>query len=78
MIGAVAFSTFKKMDEIRIFIDKINKLNTELIIYKKELGKLRGAKYSLDQIIGETTIMKDLKKLVVKVASTKSTVSYKW
>ena len=74
MIGAVAFSTFKKMDEIRIFMDKINKLNTELLIYKKELGKLRGAKYSLDQIIGETSIMKDLKKFATRVASTKSTV----
>ena len=74
MIGAVAFSTFKKMDEVIIFIDKINSLKSELLIYKKELGKLRGAKYSLDQIIGESNSIKELKELTKKVASTKSTV----
>lgn len=74
LLGAIAFATFKKMDEITIFMERINALNAELSIYKRELGILRGAKYSLEQIIGNDQKIQEIKELIKKIAHTKSTV----
>ena len=74
VIGAVSFTTFTKMDELTTFMRQIQRLNTEIDMYKKELSKLQGARYSFDQLIGESPVIQKLKTLAVKVAQTKSTV----
>jgi PAS domain S-box-containing protein len=74
VIGAVALTTFTRMDELATFMQQIQQLNLELDIYKKELGKLRGAKYSFEQIIGGTPAVAQLKNLAQKVSQTKSTI----
>lgn len=76
VIGAIAFSVLSKRNELNTLstISQINRLTFEVSQYKQELGRLRGAKYSLDQIIGETPGMQQLKKIIKKVSQTKSTV----
>ncbi len=74
VIGAVSFTTFTKMDELTTFMRQIQRLNTEIDMYKKELCKLQGAKYSIEQIIGKAPAIQKLKELAPKVAQTKSTV----
>jgi transcriptional regulator with PAS, ATPase and Fis domain len=74
VIGAVAFTTFTRMDELSTFMKQIQRLHLEIDLYKKELGKLRGAKYSFEQIIGKTPAISKLKDLAQKVSQTKSTI----
>lgn len=73
-IGVVAITTFRKLDEVNGLMDEINRLNYEIKHYKSELGKLRGAKYSLEQIIGESMRMRQVKALLQKVAPSTLTV----
>lgn len=73
-IGVIAITTFRKLDEVNGLLDEINRLNFEIKHYKSELGKLRGAKYSLEQIIGESPKMKKVKELIKKVAGSTLTV----
>ena len=74
VVGAVAFTTFTKLDELTTFMKQIQRLSLEVDLYKKELGKLRGAKYSIDQIVGTTPAISKIKELTQRVAQTKSTV----
>ncbi len=76
IIGVAAFSSLSKLDELSTFatVQKIEHLSKELNQYKNELNKLRGAKYSLDQIIGNSPNLIKMKDLIRKVAQTKSTV----
>jgi len=76
VIGAVAFSVMSKRNEVNTLstLEQINRLTFEISQYKQELGRLRGAKYSLDQIIGETPGMQRLREMIRKVAQSKSSV----
>ncbi|MDO0822581.1 sigma-54 interaction domain-containing protein [Desulfosporosinus nitroreducens] len=76
IIGVASFGSLSKADEMSTMatIQKISHLSQELNQYKSELNKLRGAKYSLDQIIGNSPNLIKMKELIKKVAQTKSTV----
>lgn len=73
-VGVIAITTFRKLDEVNGLLDEINRLNYEIKHYKSELGKLRGAKYSLEQIIGESQKTKQVKELIQKVATSNLTI----
>lgn len=73
-IGAVAFTTFRKLDEVAGLFSEINRLNLELKEYKSELIKLRETKYTLDQIIGSSAQLNQVKEIIKKVASSKLSV----
>ena len=52
----------------------INRLRDELSLYKTDLGRLRGSKYSIDQIIGNHPAIQSVKSALFNIAQTKSTV----
>lgn len=72
--AAVGKVKFKNISELNSLMKKIEHLQNELDYYKNELKQLRGTKYSLDSIIGSSSKMKKLKKLLTQVAKTDSTV----
>lgn len=76
VIGSFAFSTLTSADAVNTnaTMARVMRLLQEVSHYRNELTKLRGAKYSLDQIIGNTPEMEKMKQLVARVAQTKSTV----
>ena len=55
-------------------LDLVHRLNDKLNQFKNELQKLRGAKYSINNIIGSSAAIMEAKELAKKVAQTKSTV----
>lgn len=75
VIGVVCFLLFSPLvwttDQS---IGLINSLKDELSNYKSDLTRLRGAKYSIDQIIGNAPAIKAIKESVYKIAQTKSAV----
>ncbi|MDW7650364.1 MAG: sigma 54-interacting transcriptional regulator [Bacillota bacterium] len=65
---------FNNMQTAIHFSDIVNKMANELDHYKQELKKMRGAKYSLDNIIGESTCIQYMKKQIQDAARSVSTV----
>ena len=76
IVGVIAYSSFSDNDTLSTTatVEQISKWNREINQYKKELKYLRGAKYSIEQIIGESAALADMKELITRAAQTKSTV----
>ena len=75
-LGVFAYTSINTIEYMSTLstMDIVRRLNDELNQFKNELQKLRGAKYSLSNIIGSSAEMVETKELARKVAQTKSTV----
>lgn len=74
VVGCFIYIVFRGMDEAINFAANINGLLSEVEYYKKELKEIRGAKYNIDNIIGNSDAIKKVKREIFKVARSKSTV----
>lgn len=74
--GIFAYTSVNTIDDMNTLstVGMIRRMNDELDQIKNELGRLRGAKYSLGSIIGSSAKMAEVKNLVKVVARTTSTV----
>ncbi|SHK38127.1 sigma 54-interacting transcriptional regulator [Desulforamulus aeronauticus] len=72
--GAVGKVMFKDVSELRSLMKRVDLLKSELAFYKEELKRYQGTSYLLDDIIGTSEAMQNLKNLVVRVARNDSTV----
>lgn len=73
-IGSFAILAFTSIADLQALAEKNQKIDAELDYYKAKLQELQSSKYSLDNIIGSSSVIKNLKKEIVKVASVKQTV----
>ncbi len=76
ILGVFAYTSINTIEYMSTLstMDIVRRLNEELNQFKNELQKLRGAKYSLTNLIGSSAKMVETKELARKVAQTKSTV----
>lgn len=74
VVGAFGRVLFKDIEDLKNLYDKINKMKTELNLYKSRFLKLNASKYSLADIIGESENVSQLKKTIEIVAKTNSNV----
>ncbi len=76
VIGVVAFSSLNNRAVLNTeaTFAGVKRLIQEINRYKNELSQLRGARYSLNQIIGNSPGIAKVKSHVEKIAQTKSTV----
>jgi len=65
---------FEDVDELHGVLKKNKILETKIDFYRKEIKKIRGAKYSLRNIAGTSEKIHNCKLLAMKVAHTRSTV----
>ena len=72
IIGAVSFATFTEMDQLHSVVNMYEQVKNELKLVKLELRQLRGARYSIDQIVGETPSVVLMKDLIKKFSKTPS------
>ncbi|ETA82572.1 sigma-54 interaction domain-containing protein [Youngiibacter fragilis] len=56
------------------FTTKVNTMTSQIEYYKKELRKIHGAKYSVNNIIGKSSLIADLRESIKRAALTNSTV----
>ena len=69
VVGIFPYTSMHKSDiSTHSTIDYINRLNNDMNQYRSELQRLRGAKYSLDSIIGTSDAISDVKDLIKRVA----------
>ena len=76
VLGVFAYTSMNTINYMSTLstLDLVRRLSDELNQFKNELQKLRGAKYSLNNIIGSSAAITEAKDLARKVAQTKSTV----
>ena len=74
VIGAFGRVLFKNVLDLNNLYEKINKMETELDLYKLQFGKINAAKYTVEDIIGENQLMIELKETVKTVGRTNSSV----
>lgn len=72
--AAVGKVMFRDVSDLRTLMKRVDHLQTELEYYKGELQRHQGTRYYLDNIIGGSSRMRELKALVSKVARNDSTV----
>lgn len=74
IIGAVGKIIFKDIGDFYTLSKKLTNLEREIEIYKNKLGKERKAKYSIENIIGNSSKIQEVKRIALKVAKTDSNV----
>ena len=74
VIGAYGRVLVRNARELHMLHDKLSSIEMELNMYKRTFEKINTAKYTVDDIIGDCSIMQDLKDSVRKVAKTNSNV----
>ena len=65
---------FQNMYDLFSLTLENKQLHHDLEQYKKELQSLKGAKYSIDNILGNSTKIEDMKTMIYKLAESPSTV----
>ncbi|MCT4566169.1 MAG: sigma 54-interacting transcriptional regulator [Maledivibacter sp.] len=74
IIGAVGKTMFKDVSDLVSLSKKISKLEKEIEYYKNELADKRVAKYTFENLVGDSSSMNDVKALAKKSAKTNSNV----
>lgn len=72
--GVVEYDIFNNTTTLHHFLDQVAALSNELEYYKNEIRVMRGAKYSIDNIAGESVQTKELKTQIAYAARSNSTV----
>ncbi|MCX8118956.1 MAG: sigma 54-interacting transcriptional regulator [Desulfobacterota bacterium] len=65
---------FKDVRDVHALSKKLNLLESKVEFYERELETLRASKYTINNIVGESARMVELKKLALKAAQTHSPV----
>lgn len=74
LIGVMEYDLFQEFDMMGAFAKRYMNLNDELEYLKEEVKKLRTTKYTVDDIIGESKLIQNLRNQVRQAAKTNSTV----
>ncbi|MBR3640660.1 MAG: sigma 54-interacting transcriptional regulator, partial [Oscillibacter sp.] len=74
VLGALFHIILRDMDEARSLAADVQRLNQQLEYYKQELSRVQGAKYSLANIVGESPAIHALRRDLVNISRSSSTV----
>lgn len=73
-VAGVGIVHFRELRDMRELLDKLSSLETELAQIKEEYGKNPLKRYTLQDLIGSSPVMADLKNQIRKAAASASTV----
>ncbi|MBT9171924.1 MAG: DNA-binding transcriptional activator HyfR [Syntrophomonadaceae bacterium] len=74
VVGAVGKVMFRDLRELKALAENLNLIENELKYYKTELHRLKGAKYTFENIIGNSEQISAAKQLARQAAASDSTV----
>ncbi len=74
MVGVAEYDIFEDMEIVESFVNHYIDLDEELKYYRDEAKKYLGAKYTINNLIGDSYIMRELKEKIKYVARGDSTV----
>src|SRR5512136_2723202 len=65
---------FEDVKDVSVLANKLSLLETKVELFQKELVNLRSSRYSINNILGKSKIITELKRLALKAATVNSTV----
>jgi PAS domain S-box-containing protein len=74
VVGGVGQVMFRNVTELGSLAKRLNAVESKLRYYRDELKRTQGAKYTFENIIGNSHEMVEVRDLAVKVSKTSSTV----
>ena len=74
VIGAIGKSLFKDIPLAIQFAKKLVQLENDLLSYKQELRTIHHSRSTIDDLIGKSAKITDIKNLIMRAANTSSTV----
>lgn len=74
IVGVIGKVLFTNVKDLVALTQRLGTVESKIVSYQKELKRVRGAKYSFDNIVGENEKMKEAKRLALIVAKSRSTV----
>lgn len=74
IVGVIGKVLFTNVKDLIALTQRLSSVESKIVSYQKELKRVRGAKYSFDNIVGENEKMKEAKRLALIVAKSRSTV----
>lgn len=74
LMGCAMVSIFNDKKQTTKLISTLQKLTEQISFYQRTLGDLQGAKYNINNIIGETDCMRELRRQIQQAAAAHSNV----
>ncbi|MFJ5768357.1 sigma 54-interacting transcriptional regulator [Psychrobacillus sp. NPDC093180] len=74
IVGAICKITYQGLTQLQTALQKVSKLEQQLSYYQNELKEIRGTKYSLADIVGESESIRQAKKEALAASRSRSTV----
>lgn len=74
LVGGFIHVIITGLKSAQEFTSKVNIMTSQIEYYKKELKKINGAKYSVDNIKGKSALISELRENIKRSAHTNSTV----
>lgn len=75
IVGVLEYDLFEEMDELDEFLNMYTEeLRNEVSYFREQVRSFRGTKYSIDNIIGSSQVMQDLRQQIEIAANSTSTV----
>jgi transcriptional regulator with PAS, ATPase and Fis domain len=65
---------FEDVKDVSVLANKLSLLESKVELFQKELVNLRSSRYSINNILGKSKIITELKRLALKAATVNSTV----
>jgi PAS domain S-box-containing protein len=74
VVGAIGMVLFKEIADLKDLYEKLDILESKVEYYKRELENRWASKYTIDDIIGNSKTLRDLKSRIKRVANTDSSI----
>lgn len=74
VLGALGRVVFKNVSELKNVYKRIEDMERELDFYKNKFGRINYAKYSVEDLIGDSETMQSIKEMIVRVAKSNSNI----
>jgi transcriptional regulator with PAS, ATPase and Fis domain len=74
VVGAIGRVIFRNLDDLTELYEQISSMTHQLNLYKEEFDRSHRARFSMDSIIGEDPIMKEIKEQALRFARSNSTL----
>ncbi|MFD3450090.1 sigma-54 interaction domain-containing protein [Microbacteriaceae bacterium 4G12] len=74
IVGAIGKIMFQDVQQLKALASQIQRMESKLDYYQKELKRLQGAKFSFQSIIGSSEKIKEAKSMASKAARSRSTI----
>lgn len=74
VLGAVGKFMFKDMGELRALTQRVGLLESKVELYEQELKSIRGARFTFDQILGQSAALTQAKQLGLRAAQSNAAI----